>query len=132
MIISKILPMKTNQILKLCLLSTPVVLASFLFNICQPQPVKASESQGITITILSPDQVEIDDKLDLEKNENGDFMLNFTDEESDSAIKMFGCDCPSSINKLKKLRGMTKGVYGEILNDQTMMARCPHQQYLGV
>lgn len=107
-------------------------LSFFLFNICQPQSVKASESQGITITILSPDQVEIDDKLDLEKNENGDFMLNFTDEESDSAIKMFGCDCPSSINKLKKLRGMTKGVYGEILNDQTMMAMCPHQQYLGV
>jgi hypothetical protein len=124
--------MKTNQILKLCLLWNPVILAAFFLNICQTQPVKASENQGITITILSPDLIEIDEKLDLEKNANGHFILNFTEEESDSAIKMFGCDCLSSINKLKQLRGMTKGVYGEILNDKTIIATCSHQQYLSV
>lgn len=124
--------MKTNHIFKLCLLSTPVVLASFLLNMFQPQPIKASESQGINITIISPNQDKINDNPNLEKNENGDLVLNFTEEESDSSINMFGCDCPSSINKLKKLRGFTKGVYGELLNDQTMFATCPHQQYLGV
>jgi hypothetical protein len=121
--------MRSNQILKLCLLSTPVVLVSFLSNMWQPQPVKASESQGINITIISPNQPGISDNPNLEKNEDGDLMLNFTDEESDSSIQMFGCDCPSSINKLKKLRGLTKGVYGELLTDQTMLATCPHQQY---
>lgn len=126
------LSMKSNQILKLCLLSTPVILASFFFNLCKPQSVKAVESQGITITILSPNQLEIENPFNLEKNEYGDVMLNFTDEESDASIKMFGCDCPSSLNKLKKIRGLTRGVFGEILNDQTMMATCPHQQYLGV
>ncbi len=123
---------KSNQIFKLCLLSTPVVLASFVFNVWQPQRVEASESQGINITIINPNQGEINDDYNLETNEYGDSVLNFTDEESDSAIKMFGCDCPSSINKLKKIRGLTKGVYGELLNDQTMMATCPHQQYIGV
>lgn len=132
MIIIKDSKMKSNHILKLCLLSTPVVLASFLSNMYQPQQVKASESQGINITIISPNQDQIIDNPNLEKNEDGDFVLNFTDEESDSAINIYGCDCPSSINKLKKLRGLTKGVYGELLNDQTMLATCPHQQYLGV
>ncbi|MBL1210286.1 MAG: hypothetical protein FWJ34_11485 [Geminocystis sp. GBBB08] len=124
--------MKSNQILNFCLLSTPIVLTSSLFNFWQLQPVKASESQEINLTIINPNSNEISDYPNLEKNEDGDFVLNFTDEESDSAIKMFGCDCPASLNKLKKLRGLTRGVYGEILNDQTMMATCPHQQYLGV
>lgn len=31
--------------------------------------------------------------------------LQFTDEESDAAIAMFGCDCPVCINALRQLRG---------------------------
>ncbi|MGI0480049.1 hypothetical protein ACN4EE_04585 [Geminocystis sp. CENA526] len=121
--------MKSNQILKLCLLSTPIILTSFLFNFWQPQKVQASEVKPIDITIVSPNG-DITEYSGLEKNEDGYYMLNFTDEESDAAIKLYGCDCPSSINKLKKLRGMQIGVYGEALTDDVYLATCPHQQFL--
>jgi hypothetical protein len=34
--------------------------------------------------------------------------LTFTDEESDAAIQLFGCDCPSCLNSLRQLRSMTQ------------------------
>jgi hypothetical protein len=33
-------------------------------------------------------------------------MLNFTEEESDAAVALFGCDCPLCINSLRQLRGL--------------------------
>ncbi|MEH2173872.1 hypothetical protein [Nostoc sp.] len=38
-------------------------------------------------------------------------MLNFTEEESDAAIKVFGCDCPLCVNSLRQLRGTGNLVY---------------------
>ncbi|WP_373525681.1 hypothetical protein [Nostoc sp.] len=38
-------------------------------------------------------------------------MLNFTDEESDAAIKLFDCDCPLCVNSLRQLRGTGNLVY---------------------
>ncbi|MDZ8032539.1 MULTISPECIES: hypothetical protein [unclassified Nostoc] len=38
-------------------------------------------------------------------------MLNFTDEESDMAIKVFGCDCPLCMNSLRQLQGTGNLVY---------------------
>lgn len=38
-------------------------------------------------------------------------MLDFTDEESDTAIKLFKCDCPFCINSLRQLRGTGNLVY---------------------
>ncbi|MBX9258644.1 hypothetical protein H1Q63_32795 [Desmonostoc muscorum CCALA 125] len=38
-------------------------------------------------------------------------MLNFTEEESDAAIKLFACDCPYCINSLRQLRGTGNLVY---------------------
>jgi len=34
--------------------------------------------------------------------------LDFTDAESDKAIKLFGCDCPICINALRQLQGMSQ------------------------
>jgi hypothetical protein len=34
--------------------------------------------------------------------------LTFTDEESDTAIQLFGCDCPACLNSLRQLRSMTQ------------------------
>jgi hypothetical protein len=31
-------------------------------------------------------------------------LLNVTDEESDVAVAMFGCDCVTSINRLRHVR----------------------------
>jgi hypothetical protein len=38
-------------------------------------------------------------------------MLNFTEEESDAAIRIFTCDCPLCINSLRQLRGTGSLVY---------------------
>ena len=38
-------------------------------------------------------------------------MLNFTDEESDAAIRIFKCDCQYCINSLRQLRGTGNLVY---------------------
>ncbi len=37
---------------------------------------------------------------------NTDKMLAFSDEESDAAIHLFGCDCPACVNALRSLRGL--------------------------
>ncbi|BAZ00110.1 hypothetical protein NIES37_40930 [Tolypothrix tenuis PCC 7101] len=37
--------------------------------------------------------------------------LNFTDEESEAAIRLFKCDCPFCINSLRQLRGSGNLVY---------------------
>ncbi|MEG3894425.1 MULTISPECIES: hypothetical protein [unclassified Microcoleus] len=33
-------------------------------------------------------------------------MLDFSEEESDAAVALFGCDCPLCINSLRQLRGL--------------------------
>jgi hypothetical protein len=33
--------------------------------------------------------------------------INFTDEESDAAVKKFGCDCPACIRAIKQIRVFT-------------------------
>ncbi|MBW4673147.1 MAG: hypothetical protein KME52_03595 [Desmonostoc geniculatum HA4340-LM1] len=38
-------------------------------------------------------------------------MLDFTEEESEAAIKLFACDCPYCINSLRQLRGTGNLVY---------------------
>ena len=37
---------------------------------------------------------------------NPDAFVNFSDEESDAAAAMFGCDCPACIRSLRQLRIM--------------------------
>jgi hypothetical protein len=39
---------------------------------------------------------------------NPDAFINFTDEESDGAIAIFGCDCPACIRSLRQLRIMAQ------------------------
>jgi hypothetical protein len=33
-------------------------------------------------------------------------MLDFSEEESDAAAALFGCDCQACINSLRQLRGL--------------------------
>ena len=39
---------------------------------------------------------------------NPDAFVNFSDEESDTAVAMFGCDCPACIRSLRQLRVMAQ------------------------
>lgn len=36
--------------------------------------------------------------------------LEFTEEESDASVELFGCDCPACINALRQLRGLPPAV----------------------
>lgn len=37
-------------------------------------------------------------------------VLEFTDEESDAAIALFGCDCPMCLNALRQLRSLGNSI----------------------
>jgi hypothetical protein len=39
---------------------------------------------------------------------NPDAFINFSDEESDGAVAVFGCDCPACIRSLRQLRIMAQ------------------------
>ncbi len=39
---------------------------------------------------------------------NPDAFVNFSDEESDGAVAIFGCDCPACIRSLRQLRTMAQ------------------------
>lgn len=43
-------------------------------------------------------------QIDAADLNNEKALLGVTDEESDAAVNMFGCDCVASINCLRKLR----------------------------
>jgi len=122
--------MKGNQFFKFCTISTPLVLASIL-SIHQPQPTQAQETQTINLNTISPNLSKVIRQENLEQNQYGHYILNFTTEESDASIELFGCDCTTSLNKLKRLRGMTVGVHGELLTDSVLTATCPHQAVSG-
>jgi hypothetical protein len=32
--------------------------------------------------------------------------MQFTDEESDASVALFGCDCPPCLNALRQIRGL--------------------------
>lgn len=122
--------MKKDQLMKLCLFCTPLIVSTFFgsFNHTLASEV---EERTIRVNVVDSTVTRSGNQVGLEKNEFGDDILNFTVEESDSAIAMFGCDCISSLNKLKRLRGETVGVHRELLTDEVFLARCPHQLIMG-
>jgi len=125
--------MNPNHIFKTALLSTPLVVASLMVNFGESQTVKASEIRfkNNSQVVASGDRVQVEFPS-LEKNEFGDLIIDFTEEESDEAVRLFGCDCLSSINALRKMRGIARGVEGELLTPDTQIAACPHRLFIGV
>jgi len=64
--------------------------------------VKSSQSASSNIsksTLIAKAQAEA---------RNPDAFINFSDEESDGAIAVFGCDCPACIRSLRSLRTMAQ------------------------
>jgi len=55
-------------------------------------------------------KVKASPAIDLATNpQDSPYALEFSDEESDAAIALFGCDCPLCVNSLRKLRMMALG-----------------------
>ncbi|AUC60588.1 hypothetical protein AA637_05190 [Cyanobacterium sp. HL-69] len=128
--------MNANQIFKTLVLSTPLVIASIFVSFGESSSsVKAQEIRfrsSVERSVFTTQENAPVEYPNLEKNEFGDYIMNFTDEESDEAVRLFGCDCVSSINAVRKMRGMTTTAEGTPLNPDTRIAACPHRQFFGV
>ncbi|MBD2211562.1 hypothetical protein H6G64_15800 [Calothrix sp. FACHB-156] len=109
------------------LLSTPVLISSILsmgVTINQAQaadPVPANTDRlscirnkhkvGLVCMRASVLAQIPEYKPEAQPSPDGVPMLEFNDEESDTAITLFGCDCPACINSLRQMRGVTPLVY---------------------
>jgi hypothetical protein len=112
-----------NKKFILALLSSPVVFMSILSMVVMGQAAQASQNTnqpGTRIAcIRDPHKAnrpmvcervsnKVVPKTNVEIAQAGSNQiteLEFTDQESDEAIKLFGCDCPVCINAIRQLHG---------------------------
>ncbi|AFZ26878.1 hypothetical protein Cylst_4822 [Cylindrospermum stagnale PCC 7417] len=114
-----------NRKFILALLSSPVVFMSMLSMVMMARPVHASEINPagthlscarsphranagkvcirVSNSAPSPAKAEVQVAL-VQPNEIAE--LEFTEEESNEAINLFGCDCPPCLNAVRKMRGL--------------------------
>lgn len=117
-----------NRKLALSLFSSPALMLSMLSMVMMTQPARANQTVNSTGThvscIESPHSATHrlvctrvsntpaalpKPEIKLAQNNNpGDIVeMSFSEEESDTAITLFGCDCTSCINALRQMRGQT-------------------------
>ncbi len=115
-----------NRKFAITLLSSPVLFASILSMAVITQPARANQTVNPSETRLScvrdphsplPRMActrvstrvaaapEVQVPIQEDYTEGEIMEMNFTIEESDSAIALFGCDCPQCLNALRKMRG---------------------------
>ncbi len=68
----------------------------------KPQPVCARVSNKYPAPTRKPEM-----KVAQNNNPSDITELNFTEEESDTAITLFGCDCVVCLNAVRQMRGQT-------------------------
>jgi hypothetical protein len=71
--------------------------------------VKSSHTQKLTCIRLPAKATASNSKPKISWQQPADeptTMLDFTEEESDAAVALYGCDCPLCINFLRLLRGL--------------------------
>jgi hypothetical protein len=121
-----------NRKFILALLSSPVLFMSILSTVMIARPVHAGQTVTPVKThlscIRSPHSatirqicIQVDDTAaiavkptmqlakvqpDQNQEQNQPDELEFTEAESDEAIKLFGCDCPVCINAVRQLHGL--------------------------
>ena len=132
--------MNYSQTWKFLLWSSPAFISSLWLNLSHTQPAQAVEIGSLQLTPENQPapsaKIECDRsnctgnnylaKLpeitgeplenefpNLEQNEEGHLLLDVSEEESDTAVQMFGCDCVKAINALRQLRGIPIGVEGD-------------------
>ncbi len=112
----------------LTLLSSPALFASMISLVVMSQPASAGQNRietganclqaGTKNTAVPRFVCQRSSKHATTIASQADFLLpqevvpqgelNFTEEESDAAIAMFGCDCPACLNTLRQMRGMSQ------------------------
>ncbi len=74
-----------------------------------PNCVQSPHSQRLTCIRLPGKAAAVNSKPRISWQRPADepiAMLDFTEEESDAAVALFGCDCPLCLNSLRQLRGL--------------------------
>lgn len=115
-----------NRKFALTLLSSPALFASMVSMVVM-EPARANQvfNQGNLVCMQSPHSaqhkivcerrqahkpgtVSAKDTVIAQAQPNQITELKFSDEESDRAIALFGCDCPACINSMRQLNGMAE------------------------
>lgn len=146
--------MKINPILRISLLSGPTMIGAFFLNLLYSDSAVAVEIEvesaksSVTSYDISPNNLECDrtnctgnshlaafpqvnapenpveEFPNVEENEAGHLILDVSEEESDTAVNMFGCDCVKAINALRQLRGIPVGVEGDRILPGPLIRPC--------
>jgi hypothetical protein len=115
-----------NKKFAFSLLSSPALFASMLSMVMMARPAHASQTLNPATTHLScvrsphsasarqvciqvsntPTFATKPNMTVAQVQANQRAELQFTDAESDEAIKLFGCDCPICINAVRSLHGL--------------------------
>lgn len=116
-----------NKII-LSLLSTPVLISSILsmtamFNQAQAVEPVAKNTEDRLSCIRNKHKVGLvcarasvlaqipTQQAEVEFSQEDAPMLEFSDQESEMAVTLFGCDCPACINSLRNMSGAKLLVY---------------------
>jgi hypothetical protein len=74
-----------------------------------PKCFKSPHTQKLTCVRLQAKTTTSNSKVAIASQQPANeqtAMLDFTEEESDTAVALYGCDCPVCINSLRQLRGL--------------------------
>ncbi len=114
-----------NKKFFLALLSSPILFSSMVSMAVFAQPASANETvnstpsrfscgRKATVAVATPSvgctrmrrnsTSEVNGQQGLRSDELPE--LEFTDEESDASVTLFGCDCPACLNALRQIRGL--------------------------
>ena len=145
--------MNLNSLTRIALLSCPTMVGALILNLFYAESavaVNVEESNNNSLSAVNPSpsnlqcdrsnctgnnylasfpQVEntennTEDFPNLEQNEDGHLILDVSEEESDTAVSMFGCDCVKAINALRQLRGIPVGVEGDRILPGPLILPC--------
>ena len=114
-----------NKKFFLTLLSSPVLFSSMVSMAVFAQPASANETANpapkrfscgrkATVAVATPTVGCTRMRRNSTSDMNGQRglrpgelpELEFTDEESDASVALFGCDCPACLNALRQIRGL--------------------------
>lgn len=102
-------PTLFGSLMSLRVLASPAVGETPAQSADSPRCVRSPHTQRLSCVRLSAKTANSDSKPTIGKQSpDGQpvAMMNFTEEESDAAVALFGCDCPVCMNSLRQLRGL--------------------------
>jgi len=102
-------PTLFGSLMSLKVLASPAVGETPAQSADSPRCVRSPHTQRLTCARLPGKAAAANSKPRIGWQRPGDeqvAMLDFTEEESDAAAALFGCDCQMCINSLRQLRGL--------------------------